>query len=514
MDLRRLVALAVDHAADQEALVDGPLRLSYGDWTERIHRLAHGLRSLGVDHGDRVAYMLRNTHDHATLFLALQLIGAVAVPINFRAKAAGARYILEHSESRLAVLEDAAIADRLAGELPGVHWIVAADAAPPGTTTLAELSAHRDDSRPDAVVRPDDLSSILYTSGTTGLPKGVAMSHRNAYARFVTYLLKAGPHYGEDVRTFGAAPLYHTVGLQAVFLPTIFLKGTYFCVRDLLGPAPLEVIERERLTFLFGSPTLFHMLVEAAGDRGFDLDSVDHVTFGSAPMPEPLLAALRRTFPRASINEVYGMTEISIPFLTIDTHAPGELHRTADFRVRVVRPGGGPDDVLPPGEVGDLIVDHANDGTFVGYWRDPDRTAERIRDGWFYTGDAFYRDADGAYHITGRLDDMFISGGENIQPVEVEQVLSTHPDVLDVAVIGTPHPRWGEAVTALVVPRSSGLQADDIDEFCRTSDLDDFKRPRRIVFVTEIERNPSGKLVRKELRDRYSEQWETAGDRA
>jgi 2-furoate---CoA ligase len=498
MDVRRMLLLAVERAAARTAFVDGPDSLTYEEWGRRVYGLARGLRELGVGHGDRVAYALRNSIDHATLYFALQTLGAVAVPINFRSKAGGVRYILENSEARAIVVEDASLKEQL-GDLRGLTWIGAGD------LRLEEL-VDEDGTEPPADVRPDHLSAILYTSGTTGPPKGVAMSHRNTFARFVTYLLSAGPRFGSEVRTFGAAPLYHTVGLQCVLCPTVFLHGTYYPVRELGGTAPLELIEHERLTYVFGSPTMFHLLVEADPEGRYDLSSVDHLTYGSAPMPPTLLAEMRRRFPNASVQEVYGTTEIAIPFVTVEPDEPGKLRMTADFRVRVVRPGGSPDDVCAPGEVGDLLVDVANEGTFLEYWRMPEKTAERIRDGWYATGDAFYRDEDDTYHITGRLDDLFISGAENIQPVEVEQCLAAHPGVADVAVIGTPHERWGEAVTALVVRRDPELTHEEIDRYCRASDLEDFKRPRRVLFVDAIERNPSGKIVRKELRDRYADE--------
>jgi len=432
--------------------------------------------------------MLPNSADHVALFFALQTLGAVAVPVNVRSKPAGIRHVVENSEARLLVA-DPALRERL--ELP-LTWLDPGDLGGFGAA----------DRPPAAEVRPDDLSAILYTSGTTGAPKGAANSHRNTFARINSYVLCAGPRFGDDVRMFGAPPLYHAVGLQMVLAVSVFFHGTLFLVRDLPPAGQVALIERERLTVLFGSPTLYHLLLAADPEERADLGSVAHLMYASAPMPAALLAQVRRRFAAARIIECYGTTEISIPFVTVEPDVPGKLLPSADHRIRVVRPGGDPDDVLSAGEVGELIVDATNEGCFLSYWRQPDRTAERIRDGWYYTGDAFYRDEDGAYHITGRLDDMFISGGENIQPVEVEQVLAAHPGIADVAVIGTPHERWGEAVTAIVVRADPALTEEEIDTFCRGSDLDDFKRPRRVVFVEAIERNPSGKIVRKELRER------------
>lgn len=504
MSLRHMLALAAEKVPDEEAIVEGPVRLTYREWIERIYALADAFTRAGIERGDRVAYLMRNTIDHATVFFGLQSIGAVAVPINFRSKANGITYIIEDTDARMFVTDDPELKARLATDVPRkLRWIVACEEEIEGTERLEDVIAAGALREPADHIDADDLSGILYTSGTTGQPKGVVITHRGVIGRILTYTMSGGPLYGSGVRSLGAAPLYHTVGLHMVLCRTVFLNGTYFPVREIGGRSALELIQNEQLTLILGSPTLYHMLVEANRDHGFDLRSVNHISYGSAAMPPSLLAAIREHFPSASVQETYGTTEISIPFVTVEPEQPGELKITADNRVRVVKPGGRADEILPPGEVGELIAHHDTDGSFLSYWKRDDLTAERIRDGWYHTGDAFFRDERNVYYITGRLDDMFISGGENIQPVEVEQTLSSHPGIADVAVIGTPHERWGEAVTALVVRRDLALTETEIDAFCRRSDLDDFKRPRRVIFVEEIQRNPSGKIVRKELWEKY-----------
>lgn len=510
MDLRSLVVIAAERSPDATAVVDGDTTLTYGDLGQRTSALAAGLERMGIGHGDRVCVGMRNTADHVVTFLALQALGAVHAPFNFRFKAASVAAVLEDCDARAAIVDDTPLAAAVRQQSAAASQIPWITTGAPGeaTTSLAEVEADGSGRGPSTTASPEDLSVILYTSGTTGTPKGVPLTQRNAIARVLSYLPTVNLPFEGGVRTLGAAPLYHTVGLHYVLCVSLYVGGTYYPTQTTTGPALMQLVQDRGLTFLFGSPTLFHTMLLAARETPYDTGSVTHLSFGSAPMPPSQLSALAVQFPNAQISEVYGTTEISVPFVTRDAIAvePGALRGTVDHRVRIIRPGGSPDDVLPPGEEGELIVDMSNQGCFGGYWKQPETTASRVRDGWYYTGDAFRTDGRGHYMIAGRLDDMFVSGGENIQPAEVEQILSAHPALVDVAVIGTPDERWGEVVTALVVCPGSDLTEEQLDEYCRASPLADFKRPRRVLFVDQIERNPSGKVVRSVLRDRYATQ--------
>jgi 2-furoate---CoA ligase len=318
------------------------------------------------------------------------------------------------------------------------------------------------------------------------------------------WLMHFGPPVNGTVRTMGVSPLYHIAGLHCVYWLTLLLMGAYFPIRDFRPAEVLDLVEREELTYLVGSPTVFDTLLASAEARGRELPSVAHIVFASAPRPPRLLERLGRAFPEAMLAEAYGTGE-GVMFGSVDAvRKPGAFQTVGDMRARVIAPDGTPDQELGPGEEGELIVELASGRMVDGYWQRPELTADRFRHGWSYTGDAFYRDEDGHFFISGRLDDMFISGGENIQPAEVEVVLSRHPAIADVAVIGTPDERWGELCTAFVVRADEALTAGEIDAFCRESpDLPDYKRPRRIFFVSQIARNPTGKILRKELRALY-----------
>ncbi|TRW45893.1 class I adenylate-forming enzyme family protein [Georgenia yuyongxinii] len=515
MHVRDILVQAAERFPGREAVVDGDRRVTYGVLSENVLNLAASLLARGIAPGDRVAIGMRNSLDHVTVFLACQALGVGAVPFNIRLKPDSIAHIVRDSGARAIVLDDCIdIAELRARRiLPDeLLWVDAADQRDrrcEGAVALTELlaaSSTEPDGDPLAGLPPvadDDLSAIIYTSGTTGLPKGVPITQRNAYARLVTYIMSVGPTFDSGLRTLGAAPLYHTVGMHWVLLQTLFTNGTYYPVSK-VGPETAALIREEGITFLFGSPTLFKMLLEVSADP---LPSVRHISYGSAPAEPELLEAMYSRFPHASISEVYGTTELSIPFVTpsMRGRVPGALRRTGDHRVRIVRPAGNPDDVVAPGEVGELLVHLDNDGIFSAYWG-PDGQAKRedkCVGRWFRTGDGFRYDAEGNFYFDGRLDDLFISGGENIQPAEVENTLNGMPGVLDCTVMGIPDPTWGNVVTAFIVTDGRPVTEADVDEYCRGSSLENYKRPRRIHFVEEIPRNPSGKIVRAEARRRF-----------
>jgi 2-furoate---CoA ligase len=354
-----------------------------------------------------------------------------------------------------------------------------------------------------------DLSLILYTSGTTGRPKGVPRTHRNHYAGAVAQALQCGYEPGE--RTLGVMPLYHTMGIHAL-TGMAAVNGCFVCQPDWTAAGALELIRAEAITSLYLIPTLFYDLVHAPGLSREAVASVTKLAYAGAPMLAALTEACVKAFaPRVFVNH-YGSTEIYTFSVRPDVQdkpgcagRPG-LHSalrvvTASTERRVE-----PDEVVAAGEKGEIIASLASDEAFAGYWNRPDADARALRGGWYFTGDMGYIDDEGELHVAGRVDDMIISGGENIHPVEVEEVLARHPQVRDVAVVGEPDERWGQKVVAFVVA-AGGLTAEALDAHCRGSaDLAPFKRPRRVVFVPAIPKTASGKILRRLLRDgQYSE---------
>ena len=295
-------------------------------------------------------------------------------------------------------------------------------------------------------------------------------------------------------------PLYHTMGVRSL-LAMALVGGAFVCLRRFDPAAALALIETERLTNLYLVPTLYHDLLHHPDFRRRDVTSVRKLGFAGASMTDALLRALTESFrPDLFVNH-YGSSEIYT--FTIDPDAPrkpGSAGRAGiNQQIRVVRlNGAGPDDLAAPGEEGEIAALASSDEAFEGYWNRPEATARALRDGWYYTGDTGHFDPDGDLFVTGRVDDMIITGGENVSPVEIERCLSLHPAVSEVAVAGLPDPRWGRVVTAFI-RRAAPVAASALDAHCRASALAAFKRPRRYVFVAEIPRSPVGKLLRRKL---------------
>ena len=510
MTLARLLGRASLRRPEALAVVDGARRLSYADLATQAAALGRGFAGLGVARGDRVLIALKNRLEHVLAYWALQTIGGVPAPVNFRFSGGELGYVLRDSGARVARSEPAtapAMREATAG-WSGRLVAVGGETAP-GGIPFEEL-ASAGGPAPDRPVDPADLSLILYTSGTTGRPKGVPRTHRNHHAGALAHVIQCRYEWGE--RTLGVMPLYHTMGIHSL-TSVATVNGAFVCQREWNAPGALDLIEGERLTALYLIPTLYHDLVHAPAFAAPRVASVRKLAYAGAPMLAPLAEACQKAFrPDVFVNH-YGSTEIYTFSVFPDVAAkPGCAGRPGvHSTLRVVTASAerrvGPDEVVAPGEKGEIVASLDSDEAFAGYWNRPDADARALRDGWYFTGDMGYVDADGDLFVSGRVDDMIISGGENIHPVEVEDVLARHPGVKDVAVIGEPDEKWGERVVAFVVAAAPGVDADALDRHCQDSgDLARFKRPRRVVFVREIPKTASGKILRRLLRDGHYEE--------
>jgi 2-furoate---CoA ligase len=495
-----------------DAIVDGPRRLTYADLVDQATRLGCAFARLGVGKGDRVLIVLKNRLEHVLAYWALQTIGGVPTPAGFRLAAREVRYILDDCGASV-VLFEAATAPALLEAAAGhnARLVFVGDDAPSGALPFGDLLASGGSgAAPNREVAEGDLSLILYTSGTTGRPKGVPRTHKNHVAGALAHVIQCG--YGWLERTLGVMPLYHTMGIHSL-TSMAAVNGCFVCQPDWSGEGALALIESERLTALYLIPTLYYDLVRAPGLAPVRVSSVRKLAYAGAPMLAPLARACVEAFrPEVFVNH-YGSTEIYTfsvrPGVDAKLGCAGRAGVHGKLRVVTAsvdrRVGAG--ETVPPGEKGEIIASLESDEAFAGYWKRPDADARALRDGWYFTGDMGYLDAEGELFVSGRVDDMIITGGENVHPVEVEDALARHPLVRDVAVVGEPDERWGERVVAFVVPGGPTLTADTLDQHCREcADLANLKRPRKIVFVSEIPKTASGKILRRLLREgQYTE---------
>jgi 2-furoate---CoA ligase len=480
------------------AIVDDGIRLSYAQWYARISSLVASFDRIGLKPGDHLATMLQNCEAAATLHWACQLAGIVITPVNWRAKADELDYCLEDSESCALVYQDVsaqAVAEsKRASALPRV-FVGSGDAGDAFLfdRMVAELAA---DVTPR--VSAEAWSIMLYTSGTTSRPKGVPRRHRAERAAGIAHVAQNLYRRGE--RTLGVMPLYHTMGVRSLIAMSL-IGGTFVCLPRYDTSRALALIEREKITNLYLVPTLYHDLVHNKDFASTDVSSVRKLGFAGASMTDGLLKTLNEAFrPELFVNH-YGSSEIYT--FTIDQNAPAKPGSAGkagiNQQIRVVWLNArSAADATSPNEEGEIIALLAGDESFEGYWRRPDADAKSLRDGWYFTGDTGFVDADGDLFVTGRVDDMIITGGENVSPVEIESALSLHPAVHEVAVVGLADEKWGQVVTAFV-KRKGSVSEQDLEQFCRTSGLANFKRPRRFVFVDALPKSPVGKLLRRLL---------------
>ncbi|MBL7249578.1 AMP-binding protein [Alloalcanivorax sp. C16-2] len=502
-DLGRSFLAAVERRPQATAISDGPQRLSYEAWFDTIQRAALGLQDLGLNKGDRLVAAMQNRWQMATLHWACQFAGIVMTPLNWRCTADDLQWSLHDADAR-ALVHDEAVRDAVAAMgKPAIPCISVGDKPFDGALDFDDLCAR---APADTILRagPDDGSLMLYTSGTTSRPKGVPRRHRAERAAALAHV--AQNLYGHGECTLGVMPLYHTMGVRSLLAMTL-LDGHFVCIPRFDVEATLDAIERERISNLYLVPTLYHMLIEHPAFSPERVASVRKIGFAGAPMSDGLMQRVEKAFqPELFVNH-YGSSEIYT--FTIDQAAsrkPGSSGRGAlNQRIRVVRLNADtPADQVAAGEEGQIIADLASDEAFEGYWRRPDADAKSIRDGWYFTGDTGFFDEEGDLFVTGRVDDLIITGGENVSPAEIENALSLHPAVEEVAVVGLPDEQWGKLVAAFIKTRHP-VSEEDLDAHCVASGLARFKRPRRYEFIDQIPKSPVGKILRRVLVADYSD---------
>lgn len=497
LDLGTTFLAAVERDSRALAIVDGDVRLDYTTWHHAISSVVAGFDAAGIRAGDHVVGVLRNRWEAATLHWACQFAGVILVPLNWRATAEDVAFCVHDAEARAIIYEDAPAKAIAAAGLDDAILHVTLDIDRAGAIRFADwLELDVEPVQPRATA--DAWSLMLYTSGTTSKPKGVPRRHRAERAAAIAHI--AQNRYANGARTLGVMPLYHTMGVRSL-LACALLNGTFVCLPKFDAAVALRLIAGERIDNLYLVPTLYHDVLHHADFANTDVSSVRTLGFAGASMTDGLLQKLQAAFrPELFVNH-YGSSEIYT--FTIEDDAPskpGSAGRSGlNQLVRVVAlDATNAEDRVAPNEEGQIVAILSGDEAFEGYWRRPDADARSLRGGWYFTGDTGYVDDEGDLFVTGRVDDMIISGGENVSPVEIESHLSLHPAVDEVAVVGLPDERWGKVVTAFV-RRNGAVTEDELDAWCRDSKLANFKRPRRFVFVDEIPKSPVGKLLRRKL---------------
>ena len=504
MDVGKILTLTATKFPKRTALIFEEKRFSYEEFNHRANRFAHGLLRLGLRKGDKVAVLLFNSNHSVEALFAATKAGGVFTPVNFRFAPEEVLYILNHSDARFFLFgeEFYPLVEALRPKLRKVkEFISVADHITAGIHNYEKLLEESKDDEPCVRLSEKDLCELMYSSGTTGRPKGVLLTHENLNWNLVSTILGREEKEGEVSLVVG--PLYHTAALNNHFFLRVALVGTSILIKTFDPRKVMEIIEKEKVTVISGAPAMYHLLLALPNIERYDTSSVTKCTTGASILPDKTKERLLELFPNANgIYDLYGCTEAS-PSITILQGRDSLRKRECvgpSLPFMTVRIVDDQDRDVPLGEVGELVCRGPN--VMKGYYKDRKATAETLRGGWLHTGDLARMDEEGYIYIVDRKKDMIVSGGENIYPREIEEVLYHHPKIRDAAIIGIPDPLWGESVKAFVVLKNGEkMKEGEVVDYCK-SHLASFKKPKSVEFVESLPRNPSGKVLKIELRER------------
>lgn len=484
---------------DKLAVIFREKRYTYKTFNERVNRLANALSREGVSKGDKVAYLLNNCSEFVEISFALSKIGALSVPLNFRLKEEEIGYIIENSDSSY-LFFGSEFKETITHLIPGLR-LIKDTIQVGGSGGYEELLNAASSQEPSSLVLEEDEHSIMYTSGTTGFPKGAVHTHKSRIWNSLNMLVDTGLR-ASDVFAI-ATPMFHIAAGHTMLLSNNFVGSTLVIIPSFSLPEFFEAIQEERITAFFAVPTMFARMVEHPQAKDYELGSIRLLFTGGSVIPIELKEKIMRVFPHATLDDLMGLTEGG-PLTTFLPHRdafrkPGSVGR-AHFSqmVRVVNDKG---EEVSGEEVGEIIV--KGPAVMKGYYKNPEATAKALRDGWLYTGDLARVDEEGYQYLAVRRTDLIVSGGENVYPAEVERVLLLHPKVREAAAIGVKDREWGERIMAVVVLQEGENPAEEeILAFCKEK-LAGYKRPRQVAFVDELPKNQLGKVLYKELRNRF-----------
>jgi len=503
-------------APDRTAIVFEGKRFTFSQLNERANRFANALMGLGVEKGDRVAILQVNCNQYVEAYFGVAKMGAIFVPLNFRAKKEELLHMLKHSESSVLLVGEryAEMVNSMRPALPLVKHYISLDGKQKGMLDYEELLATASGEEVFTDISDDDVTILMYTAGTTGLPKGVPLTH-NSFGIYVMENVTPADLELEETNLL-TMPLYHVAGMQAV-LAAIYGGRSLAMMRQFEVNEWLETVQRERANRAMLVPTMLKRVIDHPDLSKYDLSSLKVITYGAASMPFEVIKKAIGLFPGISFINAFGQTETASTITTLGpedhiikgTEAEKEkkLRRLtcsigrpmSDVEMKIVDEKGND---LPPPAVGEIVARCPR--VMSGYWKDPEKTAKAIdKNGWLHTGDMGYMDEEGYFYLAGRGDDLIIRGGENISPDEVENTLYAHPAIEEAAVIGISSEEWGQEPRAIVVLKEGKTAtAEEIMEFCRQR-LASFKRPRSVVFIDELPRTSTGKVLKRVLREQY-----------
>ncbi len=503
MDVGQILRFTAHKYPHRIAVVCESERRTYQGFNDRVNCFANGLFNLGLKKGERVAVLLFNSIPVVEILFASAKAGGVFTPINFRFTAEEVFYILDHSDARFFIFgeEFSELVEKIEPRLKKVEFFfsIGASVRPPIFDYEAFLKrfSHQE---PDIPLSEKDECQLMYTSGTTGKPKGAVLTHGNLLWNLFNTILGREEKEGETSIVIG--PLYHTAALNNHFLTRVAMAGTSILVKHFDPEKVMEIIEKEKVTVISGAPAAYHMILSLPEGR-YDTRSITKCTTGASILPNETKERLLKFFPNLSgIYDVYGCTEAT-PSIAI-LKAKDSLRKkecvgpaVPFLEAKIV---DDQDRELAAGEVGELICRGPN--VMKGYYKDEGATQEALRNGWLHTGDLARMDEEGFIYIVDRKKDMIVSGGENIYPREIEEILYAHPKIEDAAVIGVPDRLWGESVKAVIVlKKGETMTEEEVIEYCK-SHLASYKKPKFVEFIESLPRNPSGKILKTLLRQR------------
>lgn len=489
---------------EKTALINfGGARFTWREFNIRVNKLANSLIKLGISKGDKVAYLFYNGSRFSETHYAVAKVGAVGVPLNFRLTGRELSYQIENADTICIVYGNEFIEtiNSIKGNLSKVKLFVCDGEGGESVLNYEDLISGADPEEPDVKVSLDDENLILYTSGTTGVPKGAVLTHKNSLFNGYTMIMDYQLTHDDIVQV--APPLYHSASLNGFLVTAVILGATMVLHKQVIPRDMFQAIQDEKITKTWGPATMWRMLINDPAVNEYDLSSTRLVVNGAMYMPAHMRKQLLSHFPNAEMGDTYGMTEAS-PCTTI-LRPKDALRKPASVGVPLtvcdVKIFNEKGEELPANETGEIV----NRGNFMkGYYKMPEETEAVIKDGWFYTGDLGMKDEEGFIYLVDRKKDMIVSGGENVYSKEVEEVISTHPKVLEVAVIGLPDEKWGEVVTAVVASRpEEEITEEEIIEYSKKS-LAGYKCPKIVKFIDNIPKNPAGKIVKSKLKKLYS----------